>query len=200
MPHKIQVSHLVDHHGNNAVRTGAVNTIRKLPDGSLLGENFEGVGFVRGLTSRGIELAGKAVLVIGAGGAGCAVVNAIADQGATRNGVYDVDTKRQADLVASVSGHVPAVRVEACAPKAEGFDLIVNCTSVGMKAGDPLPVDLTGITSKTVVADIILKPVRTPLLEAAARQGCLTHEGPAMLEGQIDTVMDFFFSSAQAPG
>jgi len=194
VPHKIAVAGMIEHLGGNAARTGAVNTIRKLPDGSLLGDNFDGAGFVRGLSSRGIGLAGKNVLVIGAGGAGCAVVNAVADQHAARVGVYDVDAKRQDDLVASVSGHVHGVRIEACKPVAAGFDVIVNCTSVGMKPGDPLPVDIAGIGPQTVVADIILKPVRTPLLEAAALRGCTTHEGHAMLEGQVDTVMDFFFS------
>lgn len=196
VPHKIQIAGMLEQLGSNATRLGAVNTIRKLPDGSLLGDNFDGTGFVQGLAARGIGLTGKSVLVIGAGGAGCAVVNAIADQGPEYIGVHDVDTRRQNELVSSVGGHVPGVRIEARAPVAAGFDVVVNCTSVGMRAGDPLPVDISGIASNAVVADIILKPVRTPLLEAAAQRGCITHEGPAMLEGQVDAVMDFFFPSS----
>jgi shikimate dehydrogenase len=193
VPHKIRVAEMVDELGASGMRTGAVNTVRKTADGRLLGDNFDGIGFVRGLSARGIDLAGKRVLVIGAGGAGCAVVNAIADRGAAYIGVFDVDARRQDELVASVAEHVPNVRVQASAPVAAGFDVIVNCTSVGMKAGDPLPVDIAGLRPDTVVADIILKPVRTPLLEAAAGLGCVTHVGTAMLEGQVDAVMDFFF-------
>ncbi|CAM3646553.1 shikimate dehydrogenase (NADP(+)) [Bordetella sputigena] len=196
VPHKIQVAGMIDTLGGNAARLGAVNTIRKLPDGRLLGDNFDGIGFVRGLAGRGIELAGKKVLVIGAGGAGCAVVNAIADQRAARIGVYDIDANRRDELLRSVAAHVPGAHIEASDPVAAGFDVVVNCTSVGMKQGDPLPVDISGLAARTVVADIILKPVRTPLLEAAARLGCITHEGPAMLEGQVDAVMDFFFPTS----
>ncbi|ARP79931.1 hypothetical protein CAL12_03225 [Bordetella genomosp. 8] len=196
VPHKIQAAAMVDSLGGNAARLGAVNAIRKLPDGRLLGDNFDGEGFVRGLAARGIELAGRKVLVIGAGGAGCAVVNAIADQRAASIGVYDIDATRRDALVRSVGAHSPGVPVGSSEPVAAGFDVIVNCTSVGMKPDDPLPLDISGLDANTVVADIILKPVRTPLLEAAARLGCITHEGPAMLEGQVDAVMDFFFATS----
>jgi len=193
VPHKIAIASMVDELGASGMRTGAVNTIRKLANGRLLGDNFDGIGFVRGLAARGIELAGKRVLVVGAGGAGCAVVNAIADHGAAYLGVFDIDRRRRDELVASVAKHAPTVCIEAAVPVAAGYDVIVNCTSVGMKPGDPLPVDIAGLSPDAVVADIILKPVRTPLLDAAARIGCITHEGPAMLEGQVDAVMDFFF-------
>lgn len=192
VPHKLRVAAMVDKLGTSGMRTGAVNTLRKTADGQLLGDNFDGIGFVRGLSARGIDLANKQVLVIGAGGAGCAVVNAIADCGAARVGVFDIDSRRRDELVASVASHVPGMRIEASEPVAAGYDVIVNCTSVGMRPGDPLPVDIAGIGQGTIVADIILKPVRTPLLEAAAKLGCVTHEGLAMLEGQVDAVMDFF--------
>jgi shikimate dehydrogenase len=61
-----------------------------------------------------------------------------------------------------------------------------------MRTGDPLPLDIMHLASHALVADIILKPVMTPLLVAARARGCVIHQGPAMLEGQIDAVLDFF--------
>jgi len=197
VPHKIAATEWVDELGPQARLTGALNTIRKADDGRLIGENFDGEGFIRGLASRGHTLAGRRVLIIGAGGAGCAVAHAIAAAGAEAIGLFDIDARRAQHLVDGIKAHQPGLDVFEAKPEAAGFDVIVNCTSIGMRTGDPLPVDLTHLASHALVADIILKPVMTPLLLAAQARGCAIHQGPAMLEGQIDAVLDFFAVRAQ---
>jgi shikimate dehydrogenase len=197
VPHKIAATEWVDELGPQARLTGALNTIRKAEDGRLIGENFDGEGFIRGLASRGQTLTGRRVLVIGAGGAGCAVAHAIAAAGAAAIGLFDIDARRAQVLVDGIKAHRPDLDVFESKPDAQGFDVIVNCTSIGMRADDPLPVDLTHLASHALVADIILKPVMTPLLLAASARGCVIHQGPAMLEGQIDAVLDFFAVRAQ---
>jgi shikimate dehydrogenase len=197
VPHKIAATGWVDELGPQARLTGALNTIRKADDGRLIGENFDGEGFVRGLASHGHTLAGRRVLVIGAGGAGCAVAHAIAAAGAGAIGLFDIDTRRCRVLVDGIQAHRPGFDVFEAKPDAQGFDVIVNCTSIGMRTDDPLPLDLTHLASHALVADIILKPVMTPLLLAAQARGCAIHQGPAMLEGQIDAVLDFFAVRAQ---
>jgi shikimate dehydrogenase len=197
VPHKIAACEWVDELGPNARLTGALNTIRKDKDGRLIGENFDGEGFVRGLASRGQTVAGRRVLVIGAGGAGCAVAHAIAAAGAEAIGLFDIDARRCRALVDGIQSHRPALDVFEAKPDALGFDVIVNCTSVGMHTDDPLPLDITQLAGHALVADIILKPVMTPLLLAAQARGCAIHQGPAMLEGQIDAVLDFFSVRAQ---
>jgi shikimate dehydrogenase len=197
VPHKIAATGWVDELGPHARLTGALNTIRKADDGRLIGENFDGEGFIRGLASRGQTLTGRRVLIIGAGGAGCAVAHAIAAAGAHAIGLFDIDAPRRRSLVDGVKAHRPDIDVFEAKPDALGFDVIVNCTSVGMRTGDPLPIDITHLASHALVADIILKPVMTPLLLAARARGCVIHQGPAMLEGQIDAVLDFFAVRAQ---
>ncbi|WP_186098709.1 shikimate dehydrogenase family protein [Burkholderia gladioli] len=197
VPHKIAATEWVDELGPQARLTGALNTIRKTEDGRLIGENFDGEGFIRGLASRGQTLTGRRVLVIGAGGAGCAVAHAVAAAGADAIGVFDIDTRRCRALADGIKTHRPGLDVFEAKPDAQGFDVIVNCTSIGMRPDDPLPLDITHLAGGALVADIILKPVTTPLLLAASERGCAIHQGPAMLEGQIDAVLDFFAVRAQ---
>jgi shikimate dehydrogenase len=192
VPHKIAASEWVDGLGPNARLTGALNTIRKDDDGRLIGENFDGEGFIRGLASRAQTVAGRRALVIGAGGAGCAVAHAIAAAGADAIGLFDIDARRRRALVDAIKTNLPGLDVFEAQPDAMGFDVIVNCTSVGMHTDDPLPLDITHLAAHMLVADIILKPVMTPLLMAARARGCVIHQGPDMLEGQVDAVLDFF--------
>ena len=110
VPHKIAIADLVDELGPMARRIGAVNAIRKNADGQLLGENFDGLGFIRGLENRGHYLRGKKVLVIGAGGAGSAVCHAILDEKPSSLGIFDTDTVRLQALVTSLNAVGEGVR------------------------------------------------------------------------------------------
>lgn len=192
VPHKFAVMDLIDDLGPMARRVGAVNAIRKQPDGRLLGDNFDGAGFVYGLKCRGFSLAGKRVLIIGAGGAGCSVGHAILDQGPGTIGLFDIDTARIDSLLASLRTTNPAVPVAAATPDPSGYDVVVNCTMLGMKPGDPYPVQVESLRTTTLVVDINLKPRITPLLTEAARRGCAVHEGVHMLQGQVASICEFF--------
>ena len=72
---------------------------------------------------------------------------------------------------------------------------MVNGTSLGLKEGDPLPCDVTLLTADQVVAEIIMKPVITPLLAAAQKVGCRIHEGLPMLLCQIELMAAAMSSS-----
>lgn len=194
VPHKFVAATLVDELGPQARATGAVNVIRKNADGRILGENFDGEGFIHGLVSQGHTVAGRRVLLIGAGGAGYAVAHAIALSGATALGIVEIDTARRDALVRSIASLDVPTEVFATERSAHGFDVVVNCTPVGMHLGDPLPVDIEGANDGALFADIILKPTVTPLLYAAASRGYKTHAGHHMLEGQVDAVLDFLFN------
>jgi shikimate dehydrogenase len=129
----------------------------------------------------------------GAGGAGCAVAHAVAEQAPGALGLFDIDPQRSQDLARNIS-KLSTIPIFEALPNAKGFDVIINCTSVGMHPNDPLPVDIKDIAPGTLVADIILKPVQTPLLAGASARGCATHQGPNMLEGQVDAITRFFFN------
>ena len=199
IPHKIAVMPFLDRIEPNGCRVGAVNAIRVEKNGSWCGDNFDGVGCVRGLEKGGHRLSGRDVLIIGAGGAGRAVTHAFADAGITRVRLCDVDEARRDELAASLRTHHPALQVETGLAEPEGFEVIVNCTPLGMRADDPLPVDPTRITRGSLVVDVILKPPVSRLLEEAKARGCATQAGRAMVEGQVEAVLGFYGFPAPPP-
>jgi shikimate dehydrogenase len=74
--------------------------------------------------------------------------------------------------------------------------MVVNATSLGMRLEDPLPVDVTRLEPHTLVAEIIMKPEVTPLLEAARQRGCAIHYGRHMLDCQVDLMTRFMLDQA----
>lgn len=70
-------------------------------------------------------------------------------------------------------------------------DIVVNATALGMKPGDPLPLDLAGIRADAVVAEVVMTPVETPILADATRHGCRTVPGRAMLDEQMVLLQAF---------
>lgn len=191
VPHKVDAMALVDEVAPMARRIGAVNVIRKT-GGRLIGDNFDGVGFVRGLHDRGHQLSGRPTLIVGAGGAGRAVAHAVLDEKPSALRLFDVDAARAEALAAELARIDPAIPVEIGRPDPSGFEVVVNCTSIGMKPDDPFPVKIEALAASTLVVDIILKPPLTPLLVEAERRGCATQAGIHMLEGQVEAVCDFF--------
>lgn len=192
VPHKIAVCPLLDAIGDAGTRIGAVNAVRREADGRLVGDNFDGAGCVRGLAAAGHRIAGRRALVVGAGGAGAAVAHALADAGAGPLTIFDTDGDRAATLAARVAAARPAARAEVGPPDPRGFDMVVNCTPLGMKAEDPYPVDPDRLDAGALVVDVILRPAVSPLLEAAAARGCATQPGVRMLEGQVAAIAEFF--------
>lgn len=198
VPHKVAMCSLVDELGPAARRTGAVNAIRKESDGRLVGDNFDGEGFLRGLAEQGHALRGRRILVVGAGGAGRAIAHAAADAGASGITLVDRELQRADQLAAAVIAEYPALTargVRAGDERPEEHDVIVNCAP---PAGQALPVDLSKVGERTLVVDIVLKPSWTPLLADAASRGLQTHTGIHMLSGQVEAVLAFFRLPASA--
>jgi len=192
VPHKLAVMDLIDEVLPSGRRIGAVNAIRRAEDGRLVGDNFDGKGCVRALRDDGRTVTGKSVLIVGAGGAGRAVAHAVADEKPRRMRIVELDAPRLADLVESVRAAHPDLELETGEPDPEGFDAVVNCTPLGMKEGDPYPVNPERIAPGTFVIDVILKPATSPLIKAAEARGCPVQRGIRMLEGQVDAICDFF--------
>lgn len=191
VPHKIAITELIDDIAPMGRRIGAVNVIDKR-EGRLIGDNFDGVGFVRGLRARGHGLAGKRVLIIGAGGAGRAVAHAVFDEAPAHLRLFDLDTARAEQVVAELAAVAHKMEADVGDPDPSTFDVVVNCTSIGMRPDDPFPIPIERLNAGTLVVDIILKPAVTPLLQEASRRGCAIQEGAPMLEGQVDAICDFF--------
>ena len=80
-----------------------------------------------------------------------------------------------------------------------GFDLVVNATPLGMKAGDPYPIDITRLAPSTFVGEVVMKQEITPLLQAAKEKGCRYQVGTDMLFEQIPAYLEFFGFGTTTP-
>ncbi len=196
VPHKTGAVALCDAVGETGRAVGAVNTIRREPDGRLVGDMFDGEGFVAGLRAQGVEPAGRDVCLLGAGGAANAIAFSLARAGAARITIANRTARKAEDLAARLRGRFPGLAAAAIpgAPGATdpaGHDLVVNATSLGLRAEDPLPLDAARLEPAMTVAEIIMKPERTPLLLAAERRGCRVHLGRHMLDCQVELMARF---------
>ena len=176
MPHKQAVAMAVDELSPAAAALGAVNCVQTVGD-QLIGHNTDGAGFVRSARELlDFEPHGATVAVIGAGGAAAAVVMALVEAGATV-----VVLNRSADKarrIAALAG--PAVTVGGADAVADS-QLIVQCTPLGMRSQDPLPVAIDDLREGQLVADLIYHPAETPLLRAARERGLRCINGVGML-------------------
>ena len=179
MPHKQAVAAAVDVLDPAAELLGAVNTVLPLGDGRLAGYATDGDGFVAALAAAGEPVAGKTVVVLGAGGAARSIVEALARNGATSVTVVN-RTATAAESAAMLAGAVGRIGTVADIADAE---LLVNATSIGMGTSElPIPGGL--IAPHHVVADIVYHPRRTALLAAADAAGATTIDGVGMLVQQ----------------
>ena len=176
MPHKEVVAQEVDSLDPAAASLHSVNTVVPQADGSLKGFSTDGAGFVASLAAAGVSVAGRSVCVVGAGGAGRAIVDALARAGAQRVAVLN-RTISSAEAAASLAGRAGVVGIAADVRNA---DIVVNATSVGMGTSD-LPCDPSMLRSGQVVADLVYHPRLTALLRAAHSQGATAIDGLGML-------------------
>jgi shikimate dehydrogenase len=180
MPHKEDVIAALDELTPSAEALGAVNCV-VARDGRLIGDNTDGEGLVVGLAeSAGLDLAGRSVLVLGAGGAARSVVRASSMAGAAEVVVVGRTPTRVDAAVAVGEGVARA----GFASEVAGAEVVINATPVGMGDDASLPLDPNLLRSGQVVVDLVYHPLRTPLLRAAAAAGARTVDGLAMLVGQ----------------
>lgn len=200
VPHKQAIARLCDEVSDAARLIGAVNVVRREADGKMVGEILDGKGFVAGLRSHGIEPRGLKVFMAGAGGAANAIAFALAQAGVATLGVYNRTTDKVSDLARRLHQVFPALDVQAVGPKPDGFDLIVNATSLGMKETDPLPMNLDDLLPSQVVAEIIMKPETTAMLRHAQARGCKIQFGLPMLSSQAELMIQFMRISESSHG
>lgn len=192
MPHKRRTSELVDELSPRARAAGSCNAIVRRTDGTLLGDLFDGLGFVNGLARNRFEVTGARCLVVGAGGVGSAIALALAAAGARQLVICDIATSHAEVVVARLHQHHPHVESAAGTSDPAGFDLVVNASPLGMSPNDPLPVDVSRLAPTTFVAEVVMKPDVTPLLAAARERACRTQPGVDMLFEQIPMYLEFF--------
>lgn len=191
VPHKTSMVELCDVVTPEALAVGAVNIVRREPDGTLAGDILDGKGFVEGLRQNGFKPEGLTVLLCGAGGAARAIAFALAQAGIRKLSIHNRTQAAAQQILQGINSLYPAVETALGSEDPTGFDLVVNATSLGMRAEDPLPLDASRLSAMQAVAEIIMTPKLTPLLEQAQAKGCRIQYGLPMLECQIEMMADF---------
>ena len=176
IPHKIAALTLVDHLSYEARSIGALNTVVN-DQGFLTGYNTDAAGFTWAWQQAGIELAGKRVLVLGAGGAARAVAYAVQQAGGVL-WIANRNQQRGLELAQSFGGQM----VELA--RAREAQIIVNATSVGMTDPRSSPLPEEYFPSAGAVMDLVYRPLETRFLKLARQKGILAIDGLAMLVGQ----------------
>ena len=191
MPHKVATLALVDEASVSAGIAGACNAVKMDERGRLVGDMFDGEGFVRGLQRKGRRIGGASAFVAGCGGVGSAIAASMAKAGVSRLGLYDVSAHAMNELAKRLQLHYPNLEVAAGSPDPAGYDIVVNATPLGMKRDDPLPMGMDGISPSTFVGEVVMKQEITPFLAAARAKGCDYQVGLDMLFEQIPAYLEF---------
>jgi shikimate dehydrogenase len=197
MPHKVTTCDLVDELTPIAKVAGAANAVLRRQDGVLVGDQFDGAGFVRGVERKGFPLQDKRALVVGSGGVGSAIAASLAGAGVAGIGLFDPNTAASESLGRRLTEQYPNLEVSTGSQDPVGYDLVVNATPLGMNDSDPLPMDVDRIAPTTFVGEVVMKQTMTPFLSAAQDRGCPIQVGADMLYEMIPAYLEFFgFGSA----
>jgi shikimate dehydrogenase len=192
MPHKVSTVGLLDDVTATVRVAGACNAVKRLPDGRLVGDMFDGAGFVRGVQRKGFDLNAKRVLVVGTGGVGCAIAASLAGAGIAAISLFDVNSASCDALAQRLKDNYPQIDVRTGSNDPAGHDLVVNATPMGMNEGDPLPMDVSRLSPDTFVGEVVMKAETTAFLAAAQARGCRTQVGTDMLYEQIPAYLEYF--------
>ena len=189
IPHKRQVIELLDEISDEARQLEAVNTL-KLEDGRLLGFNTDLYGFTEAVAETGFSFGGRAVVMLGAGGVARAMGFGAAHAGAGSLTILNRTLDKARELAARIAVYFPDLALNAHGPDTPraqqavaAADIVLNATSIGMRAGDNTPVPVDWLAARAYVYDTVYNRP-TALLAAARERGCRTLDGATMLVHQ----------------
>jgi shikimate dehydrogenase len=214
VPHKTLALDFVDALDNSAKTFGAVNTIRferRNADGAWLplrkpavagepleirahGFNTDAVAIAQTLREDvGLELRGAKVVLLGAGGTGRTVALKFASENVAELFLVNRTQSKAVEIANEIKKRFPAVRASVGYPTND-VDLLMNATSLGLSADDPLPLDEKQFSLRRAraVYDVIYRPAETKLLAVAKKSGCKTANGVGMLLRQGATAFEIW--------
>jgi shikimate dehydrogenase len=183
IPHKLDIMSVLDDIDASAQVIGAVNTIVN-ENGRLIGYNTDGIGYVRSLKEEAEpELAGKRIVVIGAGGAARGIVYALSKEQPARITIANRSLERAKELTDAFQDKcdIEAVPNDHLKAACQQADIVINTTSLGMFPNtDDTPVDSAWLKPDAVASDLIYNPLKTKFLQEAEKRGCRSHGGLGM--------------------
>ena len=190
IPHKIELAKLCNVLMPNAQRIGAVNVAYFNKKRELIGENFDGEGFVSGLQAKGFSVKGKKIFISGAGGAARGIAFAMAKYNASLIVISNRTKDKAVMLSDSIKSWYPGFSVKV-SNETTDCEILINTTSLGLNNDDKLPFELDDQPSGALVADIIMQPELTKLLRLAQSKNLKVHFGKHMLNYQADLMEKF---------
>ena len=188
LPHKTAIMDLVDDPGDVRGSIGAMNTVFRQPDGSLIGTNTDAAGFFAPIAD--FDLQDMPVAVIGTGGAAHAVLFALSKAGV---GAVTLLARSPLKGAAILARFGLKGQVQMLGKPLPPVALLVNATQLGMVGQPPLAIDLSAMPDDAVVYDIVYAPLITRLLADAQSRGLATVDGLEMLVGQAAVAFELFF-------
>ena len=195
VPHKVNAMQLMDTLHPAARRVAAINTVVVQADGSLLGMNNDGYGYIQSLRDAQPDWRGDAgpALVMGAGGAARAIVVALLDEGVPEVRLCNRTQEKAQALKDAFGDRVTVVPWADRNSAMAGVRLLVNTTTQGMHGQPALDVALDDLPAEALVSDAIYIPLETPLLAAARQRGHQTVNGLGMLLNQARPAFHAWF-------
>jgi shikimate dehydrogenase len=192
IPHKTAIAPLLDGVSRRAQAAGSVNMVKRNADGAVVGDIGDGMGFVQGLEAMGHRVRGASVWLVGMGGVGGAIAAALCEAGVGRLLVSELDEQRADAALARLSRFYPDVPVASADTPPKGIHYAINATPLGLRPDDPLPFDPMMLDPDVTVAEVIMSPVETPLLQRARTHGRRIHHGRHTLDHQVPLLLDWF--------
>ncbi len=201
IPHKMPLAALCDELGPGAQAAEAVNAVAFTADRRLIGDNFDGEGFVAGLRGENpcnvpeAEIfTGKKALLVGAGGAARAIALAM-----SRCDLAQIDitnrtpenAEKAVRLAQKIVPDAPAQSIAGAEIDFASYDMVINATPLGLHSDDAMPFDVHSLSANCLVCDIIMVPERTALIDAAEARGLKVHLGRHMLDYQMQLIGEF---------
>ena len=191
IPHKSIAYDLIDETMPRAQRIGAINIIKREKSGKLIGDMTDGVGFISALKLNGFSVTDKKIGLIGGGGAGSAIADAIAEHHAAQLSLIEIEENKSDMLLSKLQTQNPDLILENTISRPEEIDILINASPLGMNKNDPLPIDPYTFRSGIMIADSVTKPNFTPFLKSAKSNGCFIQKGNEMADAQLQIFLDF---------
>lgn len=201
MPFKREVIKYLDDISNAARIMNAVNCIY-YKDGKLFGENTDGKGFMESLKVGGVDVSGKNVVILGAGGVASAISVELSYSGVKHITIVNRSEESGMRLVNTINSNTAAeagfIRWEGTFRVPEDTDIFVNCTPIGFENPELKPdVDYDTVKGSMIVCDVIPNAATTGFLDEAKARGCRTFCGLEMLVYQ--GVLGYEYWTGESP-
>jgi shikimate dehydrogenase len=193
MPHKNTAFEHCTTSDKTSTLLRAVSVMRRNDDGSWHGGMLDGMAFVKAQIDHGAQPKDAKVLLVGAGAAGGAIAIALLEAGVRELIIHDTDESKVTKLIEALD-KVSNGRAKSGDADPSGCTMVCNATPMGLKDGDPLPVEADSLKDNMFVGDVIAGHGTTPFLQAAEKAGCKTANGVQMVEAVQEMMLDFMLN------